>query len=148
MYHAEERPPSEFIADRGHLFEVHVVDEEHTEGDQRQDVDGGWETLDRAGSGVAVSVGAEHRDLPLGQPRHGGHMEARAGVRRVPRTQLLSPLPGAGPHEHEVTGVHDDPLRVGHRLQLFRFDSRARLEPVDAAEARYVEHDPTPHDAG
>src|SRR5215475_8289059 len=66
------------------LLEPQVVEQPDAHRVQRENVDRELDALGLARSGVAVSVGAEHGDVSLGEEGHGPRVKAGLVVRRVP----------------------------------------------------------------
>ena len=110
-------------------------------------MNGEADSLDCAGRGVVVAIGAQGDDSTLREKCRAGRMQAGLCLGHVPRSVLGQSPAVTDAHEQDVAVGDGQPQAPLAPLEVLGEDVVARLQPAHAAEPRDVEEDAAPDEA-
>ena len=109
------------------ILELQVVEQVDPHRCNREDVDREADALGGARSGVAVSVGPDRRNAPIGEEGHRRRVQARLGLGGVPGAKLPQSPGVAGPNQHRVALAHGEAVVGLCGLEIVSEDMLAGL---------------------
>ena len=129
------------------VLELQVVEQVDAHRVERQDVDREATPSVVLGAVSLLPSEPERGDAPLGEERHGGRVQPRLGVARVPRRELGEAPRVAGPDQQDVARPTRHALLALGRLEVLEEHVLPGLEPRHPAQPGHVEQHAAPDQA-